>query len=466
MKEIFNKIIVSIMVLLIVLTSLPMSTFAAFITDFNGSAEFGPISGSLSEYGHELHYATYDGRTYLIFCAEQGRASPRGQQTLGEDFDVFYKDNNKEFKELSQLIYFGHTAHYGTGLPETPEAKSSACACQQLVWEYIHNNIDSSQTTVSRDSWNDTYMSSSIYQTWYDNAITLYNEYTNLVSFDNTTVDVNVGRTTTITDTQGALKHFEDFTQEVNGVVFEHSNGSNDLKITANRNVDLVNFNSTFYEKYQILPNNNRYSSEEMSNYIYFQFKGTTQNLMFSNYVDPISFSVNVGISSGTLKLKKVNDIGDAVEGCTFGIYSNQECTSQLATGTSNSNGELEIDSLSPGTVYIKELVAADGYALSSTVKQAEIRSGEITTLDFENSEPLGKIIINKVNSNGDKIEGATFVITAGQTITNAAGTKVHYEKDEEVARVITMKGTASVDGLPFGIYHVKELSAPNRLLT
>ena len=80
-----------IIIILVLFTSLPISTFAEYITEFNGSAEFGPIPGSLSLYKHELHYATYDGQTYLIFCAEQGRKSPQGVFTNEEDFIVSYK---------------------------------------------------------------------------------------------------------------------------------------------------------------------------------------------------------------------------------------------------------------------------------------------------------------------------------------------------------------------------------------
>ena len=466
MKRKLKKFITGIMIMLVLFTSLPISTFAAYITEFNGSAEFGPIPGSLSEYKHELHYATYDGQTYLIFCAEQGRKSPQGIFTKDEDFLISYKENLPAYKELAEMIFFGHTINYGTGLPQDDAAKSSACACQQFIWEYIHNNIDSSQTVTDRDSWNGSYMSSAIYETWYSNARRLYDEYHRQVSFNNITANVTVGQETVLTDTNGVLQHFDSFTQEVSGgVVFSHDEGSNDLRIIANNAVESANYNSDFYGVYQKMPNGQRYSNETMGNYVYFEFNGRTQNVLFSNYVDPIFFIVNVGVSSGTAKIKKVNESGDVVSGCVFGLFTNQECTNQVATGTSDANGEIIIDSLSPGTYFVKEMSAPKGYALNSDIKSIQVNSGETSTVEFVNRESKGKIIIHKVNDNGDKIEGATFVITAGETIMNAAKTSVIYPKDTEIARVVTYRGTASVDGLPFGLYHVRELSAPDGYL-
>ena len=58
MKVKVKRIVAVIMLVLLIINSLPMSAFAAFITDINSNAEFGVVSGSLGEYNHELHYAT------------------------------------------------------------------------------------------------------------------------------------------------------------------------------------------------------------------------------------------------------------------------------------------------------------------------------------------------------------------------------------------------------------------------
>ena len=214
------------------------------------------------------------------------------------------------------------------------------------------------------------------------------------------------------------------------------------------------------------MPNGTAYNSGTMSNYVLIEFTtGSIQNVMFSNYVDPTTFSINVGVQSGKFLLRKTNSDGDRIAGCTFGIYSDEACTQTLATGTTGDNGELEINSLKTGTVFVKEIAVPTGYLISSEVKRVEIVGGQTATVDFINGEPLGRIIITKANDNGDLIEGATFVITAGETITNTAGTRTLYTKGQEIATVVTKKGIATVKSLPYGKYFIQEKSAPDGYL-
>ncbi len=76
MKNKSKKIMAIVCLILTLLTSLPLQTFATFITDINSNAQFGVIGGSKENYGHELHYANYDGTTYLVFCTNYGATSP------------------------------------------------------------------------------------------------------------------------------------------------------------------------------------------------------------------------------------------------------------------------------------------------------------------------------------------------------------------------------------------------------
>ena len=79
MKTKTKKVMAIIMLILMLINAMPISAFATFITDINSDATFGVISGSLSEYGHELHYANYDGSTYIAFCTQFGKTSPTGR---------------------------------------------------------------------------------------------------------------------------------------------------------------------------------------------------------------------------------------------------------------------------------------------------------------------------------------------------------------------------------------------------
>ena len=74
----FKKVLATLMLILMLCNTLPISSFAAYITEMNSDAEFGVISGSYSAYNHELHYAKYDGATYILFCCQRGITSPNG----------------------------------------------------------------------------------------------------------------------------------------------------------------------------------------------------------------------------------------------------------------------------------------------------------------------------------------------------------------------------------------------------
>lgn len=468
MKNKTKKIMAIILLVLTLCSSLPISSFATFITDINSNATFGVISGSLSAYGHELHYANYDGGTYILFCTQYGKTSPTGKEyTYNGEFIAQYKNNRPEYEKIAEMIYFGYTMKYGMGLPTSTEAKRAACATQQYVWEYIHNNIDGSSKVPGRDSWNVNYMSSGIYASWLNQTESDYNQYYRDVSFNGENRKIDIGDETTFTDTNGVLQHYASFNKTINGVTFKHDSGSNDLRvITSNGSFGKVTFNSSDYGIYELMPNGAEYSKESMSNYVYFQFNsGTVQNLIFSNYVDPSRFLVSVDVQSGNILIKKTNNIGNPVAGCNFDLYKDEGCTQKVASGTSGSNGELTFNNLKVGTYFVKETSVPEGYLIDNTIKRANVANGQTVTVDFMNNEPIGKILIYKVNENGDKVNNATFIVTAKENITNVAKTKTYYTKGEVVATITTENGVASIDNLPMGSYEVKESSAPTGYL-
>lgn len=468
MKNKTKKIMAIIMLVLTLCSSLPINSFATFITDINSNATFGVISGSLSAYGHELHYANYDGGTYMLFCTQYGKTSPTGKEyTYNGDFIAQYKNNRPEYEKIAEMIYFGYTMKYGMGLPTSTEAKRAACATQQYVWEYIHNNIDGSCKVPGRDSWNGNYMSSGIYASWLNQTESYYNQYYRDVSFNGNNRKIDIGDETVFTDTNGVLQHYASFNKTINGVTFKHDNGSNDLKVTtSNGSFGKVTFNSSDYGIYELMPNGAEYSKGSMSNYVYFQFNsGTVQNLIFSNYVDPSRFLVSVDVQSGKILIKKTNNIGNPVAGCNFDLYKDEGCTQKVASGTSENNGELIFNDLKVGTYFVKETSVPEGYLIDNTIKRVNVENGQTARVDFMNNEPTGKILIYKINENGDKVNDATFIVTAKENITNVAKTKTYYYKGQEVAKITTVNGVASIDNLPMGSYEVQESSAPTGYL-
>ena len=472
MKTKTKKVMAIIMLILMLINAMPISAFATFITDINSDATFGVISGSLSEYGHELHYANYDGSTYIAFCTQFGKTSPTGRDyAFNNEFYAEYKENRPEYERIAEMIYFGYTMNYGLGIPSSTEAKKAACATQQYVWEYIYNNIDSSgKTPPSRNSWSGGYMSSSQYSNWVSNTENLYNQYHKDVSFNGATNKVDIGDTTTFSDSNGVLQHYESFNKTINGVNFAHDNGSNELRVTATNdsNSGKTTFKSRDYGYYELMPNGAKYSSGSMSNYVYFSFSsGAVQNLMFSNYVDPSHFSVSVEVQSGKVLVKKINNMGNPVADCNFELYKDEACTQKVASGKSASNGQITFEKLKVGTYFVKETSVPTGYLLDTNIKRVDVRNGETSTVEFKNNEPTGKLLIHKVSENNDKVGGAIFSVTAEENIKNVAGTKTFYTKGQEVAKITSANGTgiAEIAELPLGKYSVREIQAPKGYL-
>lgn len=498
MKKKTNKIMAIICLALLILTSLPLNTFATFITDMNSNAHFGIVNGSLANCGHELHYANYDGTTYLTFCCQKGKKSPNGSEyTYNGDFYVQYKQNLPQYEKIAEMIYFGYTMKYGLGVPTSMEAYRAACCTQQYVWEYIHNNIDSNLGVYDRDSWNGNYMSSGLYNNWLAETEGYYNQYHGNTSFNGTTAKAILGQTVTITDTSNKLSAYQSFSQTKDGVTFSHNQGSNDLTISVSNNctADTISFNSRDYGLYQLMPNGSQYNSSTMSNYMYFIFtSGTVQNLMFSNYVDPSAFSINVQVEYGNALLIKTNSVGNTLSGAKFGLYKDANCTNQVRTGISNSNGQIEFNRLAPGTYYVKELSVPNGYLLDTSVQSVEVKVNETSQVTFKNYEPTGEIKITKTDcetGNQNRIDGTShhgdatldgteYTLYAKDNIYNLAGSIKYFSANEEIATYtfdpngiadikITTKSTSAnltidgniLKGLPMGNYYSKETKVP-----
>jgi uncharacterized surface anchored protein len=81
-------------------------------------------------------------------------------------------------------------------------------------------------------------------------------------------------------------------------------------------------------------------------------------------------------LNVGNAKLQKISSntsITDgngnySIAGATYGVFSDKDCTKQLATLTTDKNGNTDVAEVKAGTVYIKELSAPAGYKVDKTV--------------------------------------------------------------------------------------------------
>ena len=423
--------------LLIILSAFPSTVFAAtYITDMNSNAKFGVIEGSLDDYGHEMHYSTYDGKTYIVFCVQYGKTSPNGSTyEYGKEFKKYLNRSGDLYERIADYIAFGYTLQYGDGLPSTTAEWKAACCTQQFVWETLGVNP-------SRSSWNSTYMSDSLYKKWKadtEELIDLY--YNKQISFNGDTTKINLSGSVTLTDSNGVLKYYPTFSKTINKVAFSHTKGENKLNISvaSDCTTHSVSFNSASQKIYKNLPNGSSYD-EDTTNYVYFEFKGDIQNLMFSKKADPQTFKLDVNVEFGNLKISKSSE-DKIIKNIPFTVKGNGK-TYNLTT---DANGNAELKNIPIGTyqVYEEDILRY----VKQTTQTVTVTNGNTAVVSFNNKLKKFRVTITKTDvekghAQGDaKLSGAKYGIYKGNqlidtytTDDNASFTTNYYVCDTDWA--------------------------------
>ena len=104
-------------------------------------------------------------------------------------------------------------------------------------------------------------------------------------------------------------------------------------------------------------------------------------------------------------KVKKDNKT--PLPGATFKLYTDSECTTEFKTKTSGANGTVTFDKLFPGTYYMKEVQAPDGYVASSEVWTVEVLTGS-TTATLKDSK--GNTVTSIINETPEEIINSSMV--------------------------------------------------------
>ena len=211
-------------------------------------------------------------------------------------------------------------------------------------------------------------------------------------------------------------------------------------------------------------------------------------------------------LNVGNAKVKKTtaNEIvtnGNAmytIAGATFGIFSDQNCSNQIGTLTTNENGETNEVEVTAGTVYIKELSAPKGYKLDTTVHSLKVEAGKTAVLNVSDVPKVTETLVDlfkidmetgKATAQGDAaLSGAEFTwhyydglytkdnLPEKATRTWVTKTVVEKSSDGSIHYVTKLADAYKVSGdafytqneksvLPLGTLTVEETKAPDGYL-
>ena len=215
-------------------------------------------------------------------------------------------------------------------------------------------------------------------------------------------------------------------------------------------------------------------------------------------------FRANLNVENATLKKSSSNasiteNNGNySIAGATYGVFADKDCNEQLATLTTDSNGNTEIVEVKAGTVYIKELSAPKGYKVDDTVYSLKVEVGKTATLNISDTPKVTDTLIElfKINMETQKdnpqgnasLEGAEFTWkyydgyynknNLPEKATRTWTTKTIAEKDSDgtIHYVTKLADAYKVAGdsfymqdgkavLPLGTLTVEETKAPNGYL-
>lgn len=393
-NQLFKKILAIFLTILMIATTIPLNVFAASSNMNLGEKDNNATISVKKEthYGHELHTTTVGGETYPLFCIEYGKTSP-SSSSLGTKG----KPSDSKVLSAAQWIFAGYYMEHGNDIDWLDMAY-----CQKKVWAVMGSNT----------SWS---FSDTGYNNWIKQAEQNMKNIEKKPSFNGTNVGtIKAGEKLTITDTNGVLKDYPEFTnKDTSGVTISHSNNSNNIVIT----VDKTCTNTHFFipqKKYRktITGNGN-------DCLLYNPKEGGTQKLLYSAYYDPVGFYMDGNVQPiGNLQLKKTSEDGQ-VGGINFTVTGANGFNRTIAT---DSNGEWKIEGINPGTYTVTE-ESINKYVPQNSQTVTVEGGNKTATVTFSNVLKKFRVSVNKqdiekTHPQGDaKLGGAIYGLYHGDTL-------------------------------------------------
>ena len=391
---------------------------------------------SYSRYGQMAFWSTSNGDS--SFCIEPGAVFSNKASYItysqNEDDLINIINNNTSNSankiNQDQLDMIKLYAFYGYGY-DGHNTNEYRIATQMLIWRVVDPNqvfTDSNCTVNDCRAISDTEAGVADEMAEIQKLVDNHYMYP---SFNREEIQLNLGESTTLYDTNNVLSTFQvSSCTNCNATI-----SGNSLVVTATGAGELsVNLSKK----------TNPYGKSML-----FAISEDSQNQVTIGDIDPIPASVFGTINGGSLEITKTGENGNGLSGAIFKVYNSSN--SEVCTIITDGNGQGHCQNLAVGNYTIREVSSPTGYVLDSTIHNFSITSFNYNIkLDFKNEMIKGNVELQKVSSsqiNDASLKGAVYGI---YDISNNLVTKI--ETDEN--------GIAKYEGLKYGNYYIKELVA------
>lgn len=108
---------------------------------------------------------------------------------------------------------------------------------------------------------------------------------------------------------------------------------------------------------------------------------GAMQDIVWLNYLGPGYGALELDKDSSNESITAGNDCYN-LEGAVYSAFSDAACTNLVASSETNTDGWLRVDSLEPGSYFVRETTAAPGFDLDETVYPVAVKAGETSLVN------------------------------------------------------------------------------------
>ena len=376
-------------------------------------------SSGKSNYTNIRAMNSYEGN--ICYCIEPGVPQDTGDTFTNWDenfWDNYPSELNSTISPDEIKTFIGRILQYGYTGPislnwrsqnEGGDKLAYAVATQLLIWETVIGERNSDFGKVDTGSYDAVTDSVSANHPLYSQIMSYYNSIASSVK-THATLPSFLAKSTgkaqeiemewngseyiaTLTDSNGVLGNYS-FTANVTGIEFSVS--GNTLTITADEApTDTVTITAS-------KKNSQRMGVITWTDGVNAPGSGIQDVVTYAQSVtDPVKGYIKLEVSLGSAKIVKTSEDGE-VEGITFTITGNG-INETIKTG---SNGEFQIDNLTPGIYTVTEQTY-DKYE-PQEVRRVTVVSGQVATVTFNNVLKRGDLAVYK-NSEDGLNEGITF---------------------------------------------------------